>query len=215
MRTSVPSRLPLPNGRGSEVFILLAALALTGCRQDMHDQPKYKYLRSTEFFTDGRSARPLVENTIARGHLDEDSVFYTGMVNGQPAAEFPIEINRQVIDRGQERFNIYCSPCHGQLGNGLGMIVQRGFKQPPSYHIDRLRQIGVGHFFDVMTNGYGAMWKYSAQIEPRDRWAIAAYIRVLQASQNANINELSADERNKLPAAQAMAAAAPAAGAPR
>lgn len=175
----------------------------------MQDQPKYKYLRSTAFFTDGRSARPLVENTVARGHLDEDSVFYTGMVNGQPVTEFPIEITRQVIDRGQERFNIYCSPCHGQLGNGLGMIVQRGFKQPPSYHIDRLRQIGVGHFFDVMTNGYGAMWKYSAQIEPRDRWAIAAYIRVLQASQDANVNDLTAEEKAKLPGPQARAVPAP------
>jgi mono/diheme cytochrome c family protein len=176
----------------------------------MHDQPKYKYLRGTEFFPDGRSARPLVENTVARGQLHEDSVYYTGMVQTphgpEPTTEFPIEVTREVIDRGQERFNIYCSPCHGQLGNGLGMIVQRGFKQPPSYHIDRLRQVGVGHFFDVMTNGYGAMWKYSAQVEPRDRWAIAAYIRVLQASQDANINDLSTDQRSKLPAEQAIAA---------
>jgi mono/diheme cytochrome c family protein len=190
----------------SYLALLIGVVALTGCRQDMHDQPKYKYLRPTEFFPDGRSARPLLENTVARGHLDEDTVFYTGMVNGQPTTEFPIEITRQVIDRGQERFNIYCSPCHGQLGNGLGMIVQRGFKQPPSYHIDRLRQVGVGHFFDVMTNGYGAMWKYSPQIEPRDRWAIAAYIRVLQASQNTNINDLPQADREKLPAEKAMAA---------
>jgi len=183
----------------------IVALSLTACRQDMQDQPKYKYLRSTEFFTDGRSARPLVENTVARGHLNEDTAFYTGMQRGpngepEPVTEFP---TREVIDRGQERFNIYCSPCHGQLGNGLGMIVQRGFKQPPSYHIDRLRQIGVGHFYDVITNGYGAMWKYSAQIEPRDRWAIAAYIRVLQASQDTNINDLTAEERAKLPGQQA------------
>ena len=176
----------------------------------MQDQPKYKYLRGSEFFSDGRSARPLVENTVARGELrrrfrllhrhDSDTE------RPEPTTEFPIQMTRQVIDRGQERFNIYCSPCHGQLGNGLGMIVRRGFKQPPSYHIDRLRQIGVGHFYDVMTNGYGAMWKYSAQIEPRDRWAIAAYIRVLQASQNTNFNELPPDERSKLPAAQAVAA---------
>jgi mono/diheme cytochrome c family protein len=192
------------------IFFALAALSLTGCRQDMQDQPKYKYLRGSEFFSDGRSARPLVENTVARGQLQEDSVFYTGMIQTprgpEPTTEFPLEVNRELIDRGQERFNIYCSPCHGQLGNGLGMIVQRGFKQPPSYHIDRLRQVGVGHFFDVMTNGYGAMWKYSAQVEPRDRWAIAAYIRVLQASQDTNINDLSAEDRAKLPAAQAMAA---------
>jgi len=196
-------------------LVALAAFALTGCRQDMHDQPKYKYLRGSQFFADGRSARPLVENTVARGQMQEDSVFYTGMVQTprgpEPTTEFPMEITRQVIDRGQERFNIYCSPCHGQLGNGLGMIVQRGFKQPPSYHIDRLREVGVGHFYDVITNGYGAMWKYAAQVEPRDRWAIAAYIRVLQASQNTNVNDLPAEDRNKLPAAQAMAAMTPAA----
>ena len=194
-------------------FVILAVFSLAGCRQDMQDQPKYKYLRGSEFFSDGRSARPLVENTVARGQLQEDSVFYTGMVQGkngpEPTSEFPIQITKEVLDRGQERFNIYCSPCHGQLGNGLGMIVQRGFKQPPSYHIDRLRQAPVGHFFDVMTNGYGAMWKYSAQVEPRDRWAIAAYIRVLQASQDTNINDLPPDLRSKLPASQAMAANTP------
>jgi mono/diheme cytochrome c family protein len=181
----------------------------------MQDQPKYKYLRGSEFFADGRSARPLVENTVARGQLQEDSVYYTGMIQTprgpEPTTEFPLVVNRELVDRGQERFNIYCSPCHGQLGNGLGMIVQRGFKQPPSYHIDRLRQVGVGHFYDVITNGYGAMWRYSAQIEPRDRWAIAAYIRVLQASQNTNINDLPAEDRAKLPAAQAMAAMVPSA----
>jgi mono/diheme cytochrome c family protein len=178
-------------------------VGLTGCRQDMHDQPKYKYLRGSMSFADGRSARPLVQGTVARGQLREDSVFYTGMVqtpNGPvPTTEFPIEVTRAVIDRGQERFNIFCSPCHGQLGTGTGMIVQRGFKQPPSYHIDRLRQVGVGHFYDVITNGYGAMWNYAAQVEPRDRWAIAAYIRVLQASQDTNINDLPPDAKSKLP----------------
>jgi hypothetical protein len=205
------------NHRRADWSLLLAAcaaLALCGCRQDMHDQPKYKYLRPTEFFPDGRSARPLVENTVARGHLEEDSVFYTGMVEGprgpEPTTEIPIEVTRQVLDRGQERFNIFCSPCHGQLGNALGMIVQRGFKQPPSYHIDRLRQAPIGHFFDVMTNGYGAMWKYSAQVETRDRWAIAAYIRVLQASQDANVKDLTPEQRSKLPASQAIAAMTPA-----
>lgn len=196
-------------------FSLFAVFTLTGCRQDMHDQPKYKYLRSSEFFTDGRSARPAVENTVARGQLREDTVFYTGMISTpagmSPVGEFPFEVTRQVIDRGQERFNIYCSPCHGQTGSGNGIIVQRGFKQPPSYHIDRLRQIGVGHFYDVITNGYGAMWNYAAQIEPRDRWAIAAYIRVLQASQNTNLNDVPAEERSKLPALKAMAAPVPAA----
>jgi len=204
------------NAPASGIGLLLvasAALGLSGCRQDMQDQPKYKYLRPSEFFPDGRSARPLVENTVARGQMEEDSVFYTGMVQGphgpEPTTEIPIEVNREVIDRGQERFNIFCSPCHGQLGNGLGMIVQRGFKQPPSYHIDRLRQAPIGHFFDIMTNGYGAMWRYSPQIEPRDRWAIAAYIRVLQASQDSNVNDLTPEERSKLPGGQAIAAASP------
>jgi mono/diheme cytochrome c family protein len=186
------------------ITLAIGVVFLAGCRQDMQDQPKYKYLRPSVSFADGRSARPLVQGTVARGQLREDSVFYTGMVQGpngpEPATEFPIAITRQVIDRGQERFNIYCSPCHGQIGNGLGMVVQRGFKQPPSYHIDRLRQVGVGHFYDVITNGYGAMWNYAAQIEPRDRWAIAAYIRVLQASQDTRIDDLPPDEKSKLPA---------------
>jgi len=183
-------------------LLVLPVLALTGCRQDMHDQPKYKYLRGSEFFTDGRSARPLVQNTVARGQMHDDSIFYTGMIAGPagpaPATEFPIAITKQVIDRGQERFNIYCSPCHGQLGAGNGMIVQRGFKQPPSYHIDRLRQVGVGHFYDVITNGYGAMYSFADRVQPADRWAIAAYIRALQRSQNVNVADVPANERGEL-----------------
>ena len=193
------------------IALALGIFGLTGCRQDMHDQPKFKYLRRSMSFADGRSARPLVQGTVARGQLREDSVFYTGMVQGPngpaPTTEFPIEVTREVIDRGQERFNIFCSPCHGQLGAGNGMIVQRGFKQPPSYHIDRLRQVGVGHFYDVITNGYGAMWNYAAQVEPHDRWAIAAYIRVLQASQDTNINDLPPDAKSKLPALTARTGA--------
>ncbi|MDQ2901840.1 MAG: cytochrome c [Acidobacteriota bacterium] len=182
------------------VLALLSALLLAGCRQDMHDQPKYLPLRYSNFFEDGRTSRPLVPGTVARGELREDVAFYTGKNGKDDLDAFPIEINKAVIERGQQRFNIYCSPCHGEIGNGLGMIVRRGFKQPPSYHIDRLRKAPVGHFYDVISNGFGAMLNYAAQVEPRDRWAIVAYIRALQYSQNANVSELSPDERAQLPA---------------
>jgi len=166
--------------------LALTVLFLSGCRQDMHDQPKYIPLRGSDFFSDGRSARPLIEGTVARGYLKEDTKFYTGKENNLPIKEFPLPVTMELLQRGQNRFNIYCSPCHGQIGNGLGMIVRRGMRRPPSYHIDRLRQQPIGYFYDVMTNGFGAMYDYSAQVEPKDRWAIAAYIRVLQRSQNAS-----------------------------
>ncbi|MGI8991693.1 MAG: c-type cytochrome, partial [Bryobacteraceae bacterium] len=175
-------------------------LLLAGCRQDMHDQPKYKPLRHSNFFEDGRTSRPLVPGTVARGELHEDVAFYTGKNGKDDLDAFPIQVDKAVIERGRQRFNIYCSPCHGEIGNGLGMIVRRGFKQPPSYHIDRLRKAPVGHFYDVISNGYGAMLNYAQQIEARDRWAIVAYIRALQYSQNANVAELSPEERAQLPA---------------
>ena len=168
----------------------------------MQDQPKYKYLRSTEFFTDGRSARPLVENTVARGHLDEDSVFYTGMVNGQPAHGVPYR-DQPAGDRPRAGTLQYLLQSLSRSARQRTRYDRAArFQTTASVSHRPLRQVGVGHFFDVMTNGYGAMWKYSAQIEPRDRWAIAAYIRVLQASQNTNVNDLSADERSKLPTSQ-------------
>jgi mono/diheme cytochrome c family protein len=163
----------------------LALVTLAGCRQDMHNQPKYLPLRESDFYADRRSARPIVEGTVARGDLQQDSYYYTGKVNGLPGNEMPIPVTRELLDRGEERYNIYCSPCHSKLGDGNGMIVQRGFKQPPSYHIDRLRQAPIGHFFDVISNGFGAMSEYKAQVSVNDRWAIAAYIRALQLSQNA------------------------------
>lgn len=164
------------------VSLLLAGLG-AACRQDMHDQPKYIPLRPSGFFADGRSARPLEEGTVARGQLREDKALYTGKdAAGKPLEEFPIEVTQAVMARGQERFNIFCAPCHGQLGDGNGMIVRRGFRKPPSYHIDRLAAAPPGYFFDVMTNGFGAMQDYAAQVSPADRWAIAAYIRALQAS---------------------------------
>ena len=179
--------------------LLITALALAGCRQDMHDQPKYKPFRYSEFFKDGRQSRPLVANTIARGELQEDDAFFKGKNGTADVETFPVAVDKQLIERGRDRYNIFCSPCHGQIGNGLGMIVRRGFKQPPSYHIDRLRQAPVGHYYDVITNGYGAMLNYAQQIQPRDRWAIISYIRALQYSQNANVSDLSSEQRAQLP----------------
>ena len=178
--------------------LILFIGASTACRRDMQDQPKYIPLRPSEFFADGRSARPLPEGTIARGELRADKVFFTGKKGDEYVDRIPFPVTRAVLDRGQERFNIYCSPCHGRLGNGLGMIVRRGFKRPPSYHIDRLRQIQIGYFYDIISNGFGAMADYSAQVAPRDRWAIAAYIRVLQYSQMASVNDVPTEHRPEL-----------------
>ena len=154
---------------------------------------------ASTFFADGRSARPLPENTVARGHLNEDTAYYTGRdATGKLVSEFPFALTKEVLRRGQERFNIYCTPCHDYTGSGNGTVTQRGFHHPPSYHIDRLRQAPVGHFYDVITNGLGAMQDYSAQVEPADRWAIAAYIRALQLSQGATIDDVPADARGQL-----------------
>jgi mono/diheme cytochrome c family protein len=173
----------------------------------MHNQPKYIPLRPSNFFPDQRSARPLVSGTVARGQLREDTLLYTGKVNGADATEFPFPIDAAVMARGQERFNIYCSPCHGRTGQGDGMIVRRGYRRPPTYHQPRLRDAPIGHFFDVMTNGFGAMPDYAAQITPRDRWAIAAYIRALQVSENATVNDVPESERAKLSAPQGSSGA--------
>ena len=195
-------RLQIVGAVRARPLLALAIAVLAGpniaCRRDMQDQPKYIPLRPSDFFADGRSARPLPEGTVARGELRADKVFFTGKVGDQFVDRIPFPVTRAVLDRGQERFNIYCTPCHGRLGNGLGMIVRRGLKRPPSYHIDRLRQIPIGYFYDVITNGFGAMQDYAAQVAPRDRWAIAAYIRVLQYSQQASINDVPADHRQEL-----------------
>ena len=184
--------------RARAAVIAAACLVLAGCRQDMHDAPSYDPLQATNFFANGAASRPLVPNTVARGQLRADEHLYTGKINGQVANEFPMPVTKQVLDRGQERFNVYCSPCHGRTGEGNGMIVQRGFRQPPSYHEERLRNVPVGYFFDVMTNGFGAMQDYSAQVTVPDRWAIAAYIRVLQLSRSATVNDVPADRRGDL-----------------
>ncbi len=174
---------------------------MLGCRQDMHDQPKYVPLRQSDFFGDNRSARPIVAGTVPRGRLNEDTLLYTGKINGAggPDADvFPFAITDQTLVRGQERFNIYCSPCHGRTGQGDGMIVRRGYRRPPTYHQDRLRSAPVGHFFDVITNGFGAMPDYAAQISAEDRWAIVAYVKALQLSEHATIDDVPAAERGKL-----------------
>jgi mono/diheme cytochrome c family protein len=169
-----------------------------GCRQDMHDQPKFIPLRESDLTADGRSERPLVEGVVARGLLREDGLLETGKVNGQDTTEFPYPVTPQMLARGQERFNIYCAPCHDRTGRGNGMVVRRGYRQPPSFHIDRLRQAPVGHFFDVISNGFGAMPDYRAQVPVRDRWSIAAYVRALQLSGNATLDDVPPEERNKL-----------------
>ncbi|WP_051670664.1 c-type cytochrome [Bryobacter aggregatus] len=170
------------------------ALLLLSCRQDMHDQPRYKPLAATDFFGDGRSARPSIDGTVARGQLRLDSARYTGKVGDQDVALFPFPITRPDLDRGRERFNIYCSPCHSRIGDGNGMVVRRGFRQAASFHTDKLRKAPVGHFFDVMSNGFGAMPNYASQVPTDDRWRIAAYIRVLQSSQQATIADVPPDQ---------------------
>jgi mono/diheme cytochrome c family protein len=173
-------------------------LILTGCRQDMHNQPRYKPLAATWFFGDGRSARPEIEGTVARGHLRIDQARYTGKLNDQEVDYFPFPITRADLERGQERFNIFCSPCHSRIGDGNGMVVRRGFRQAASYHTQRLIDAPVGHFFFVMTNGFGAMPSYGSRIEPDDRWRIVAYVRVLQFSQNAPLDAVPAEQRGAL-----------------
>jgi len=179
--------------------LALACLLAAGCRQDMHDQPKYIPLRPSDFFADGRSARPLTEGTVAQGQLNEDALFYTGKgPDGKPSNQFPIPVTKELILRGEGRFNIYCTPCHDRTGSGDGMIVRRGYRRPPTYHSDRMREQPNGYYYDVITNGFGAMPDYAAQIEPRDRWAIVAYIRALQLSQQSSINDVPSDARGKL-----------------
>jgi len=174
---------------------LLALLLLAGCRQDMHDQPRFKPLAKSDFYADLRSARPQVPGTVARGQLHDDSYFYTGKIGSNPGDYMPFPVTEDVLARGQERFNMYCAPCHSRVGDGQGMIVHRGFRAPPSYHTDRLRKAPLGYIFDVITNGFGAMPEYASQVPASDRWAIVAYIRVLQLSQNATVADVPAGQK--------------------
>jgi mono/diheme cytochrome c family protein len=193
--------------------VATAALPLlTGCRQDMHNQPKYEPLEASELFADGTSARTPVAGTVARDQLRESTQLYRGMeADGSFVAQIPVPVTEALVSRGRERFNIYCSPCHGRTGDGQGMIVQRGFKSPASFHIERLRQTQDGYFYDVVTNGFGQMSSYASQIKPEDRWAVVAYVRALQLSRQVPAGLLSEEERQRLAAAAAQAAAAPAA----
>jgi mono/diheme cytochrome c family protein len=196
-----------------------------GCQQEMARQPKYKPLQESDFFSDHRSARPLESGTVARGYLRGDALLYSGTEatdvnpawvcaligspnilnavalaapNPQAVDEFPFPITEEVMDRGRERYNIYCAVCHDRVGTGNGRIVQRGYLKPASYHTERLLKMPVGHYFEVITRGNGAMPDYASQIPPRDRWAIIAYVRALQESQNTSIDDVPADVRSKL-----------------
>jgi hypothetical protein len=179
------------------ISVLLGGV-LAGCRQDMHDAPRYEPLEASTFFTDGRASRTLVANAVARGQLREDELLYTGKVGGELSTEFPMPVTADVMARGRERFNVFCAPCHSRTGDGTGMIVQRGFRQPPSYYEERLQTAPVGYLFDVMTNGFGAMQDYSAQVPVADRWAIAAYIRALQSTRRGTVNDVPAERREEL-----------------
>jgi mono/diheme cytochrome c family protein len=187
--------------RGAALAAMLSGFVLlvSACTQQMAQQPSYRAYQPSELFADGASARPLPADTVARGELRADTLLFTGKdANGQDATEFPFPITRAVLERGRQRFEIYCTPCHGYTGDGDGIVVQRGFTPPPSYHSDRLRQAPVGHFFDVVTNGFGSMPSYAAQVTVPDRWAIVAYIRALQLSQAAPLADVPPDARAQL-----------------
>lgn len=191
-------------------LLVLGALVfgLAGC-DDMYDQPKFRGLRRTTLFDNDQSARPVVKGTIARGGLRDDEGFFSGKVNGKDVDTFPFPVTAAVLDRGRERFDIYCSPCHDKTGDGRGMVVLRGAKQPPSFHEERLRAAAPGHVVDVITNGFGAMYSYAARVKPKDRWAIAAYVRALQLSQNVAVADLTPKERADLQNPQPRPSAKP------
>jgi mono/diheme cytochrome c family protein len=181
---------------------MTALTLLSGCRLDMQVQPKQNPLAKSDFFADQRSERPPVEGTVARGQLHEDAYFYTGKIGNNPGGYMPFAVTREVLDRGRERYNIFCAPCHSEVGDGNGFVPSRGFaRKPPSYHIERLQKAPLGYFYDVITNGFGIMPDYASQIPPRDRWDIVAYIRALQLSQNAT--------RADVPAGQTIPSEAP------
>lgn len=179
-------------------FVAVLLLLVAACRQDMHDQPRYDPFEHSRFFDDRRAARPLVPGTVARGRLYEDDALFRGLAAGAPVEEVPLEISTELLARGRERYDIYCSPCHDRAGTGSGMIVRRGFKRPPSFHEERLRQSPAGYFFQVISSGFGAMSGYAAQIPVADRWAIVAYIRALQLSQRATLADVPEEERLRL-----------------
>ena len=187
-------------------FLMLFAgsmlCALTGCRQDMFDQPKSSPLGPSDFFEDGAASRPIPPHTVARNQLDADEAFNAGMIGTNLVTTFPFPVTGAVLRRGRECYEIDCVPCHGETGDGNGIVVERGFPAPPSYNIQRLRDAPAGHFFDVMTRGYGVMYSYAARVTPADRWAIAAYIRALQLSQHATPADVPTNQLAELESAQ-------------
>jgi len=186
-----------PVERSSTALLLAGFLLLTSaCRLDMHVQPRQNPLSRSDFFTDQRSERPPVEGTVARGDLREDAYLYTGKVNGNPGDSMPFPVTREILERGRERYNIFCAPCHSRLGDGNGFVPSRGFaRKPPSFHIERLQKVPLGYFYDVITNGFGIMPDYASQIPVRDRWDIVAYVRALQLSQNATKADVPSDQK--------------------
>ncbi|MBK9064999.1 MAG: cytochrome c [Acidobacteria bacterium] len=195
------------------LLLPLLALALGGCRDDMHNQAKTKPLRESPFFADHSSARPLPEGVVARGFLRADAALYRGVgEDGKFVLDLPVPVTKTLLLRGQERFNIFCSPCHGRTGDGQGMIVARGFKNPSTFHVDRLRNERAGYFYDVMTNGFGQMSSYASQITPEDRWAVVAWVKTLQASQNMPKEFLTKEDGDFLEGKSGEAAAHQAAG---
>lgn len=179
-------------------LVCLIALSIAGCRLDMHDQPKYEPYEASAFFPDNRSARIPPDGTVAQGQLREDSLLYTGKVGDQDSPVFPFPVTEEMLRRGQEQYNAFCSPCHDRAGTGRGMIVARGMTRPPSFHTVRLREAPPGYIFDVITNGFGAMFSYASRVPPEDRWAIIAYIRALQLSQNATYGQVPEEDIEQL-----------------
>jgi mono/diheme cytochrome c family protein len=183
----------------SMLLVSMLLLLLAACN-GMENQPKYEPLEASTFWENGMASRPVIDNTGARGQLQADSLLYAGQVDGAPATEYPFPVTSEVLERGQERYDIYCAPCHGYAGYGDGVVVARGLRPPPSFHADRLRAAPVGHFFDVMTNGFGTMYSYADRIAPEDRWAIVAYIQALQMSQNATVDDVPPEAQSALEA---------------
>lgn len=180
------------------ILLLLAGLTLSGCQTKMVDQPRYDPLEASTFFADGLSARQPVSDTVPINAVLDNPLETTGLSNGQPATEFPMQLTEQVLARGRERYNIYCAPCHGYTGEGNGMVVQRGFPAPPTFHSDQMRGMAPGFYFQVITQGFGRMFPYASQVAPDDRWAIAAYIRALQLSQHAPASSLPQEDQKQL-----------------
>lgn len=191
--------------RGNVLFsiLMVCLVVVSGCRLDMHDQPRYESYEASEFFEDGQASRIPPAGTVARGFLKEDELLYTGRVDGVESEQFPFPVTMELLHRGQERYDVFCSPCHDRVGTGNGMIVQRGLKQPPSFHIVRLKEASPGYFFNVITNGYGSMFSYASRIPPRDRWAVIAYIRALQLSQGATYGDVPEEDLEQLEASEA------------